>query len=478
MQRPSAGAEIPPPVADGSLVEGLRKALVVGEFAPAAEGVLVSTEGDDLQAAKDIELRLHRLKPASAALVRLFLLEQDVSERSAADALGALGAEAAARLGVLRRVGDRWRATIRLALEGDLWIASDLRSAPLRATHVAGVHRPSETLAKLVVRRPVDSALDIGTGNGIQALLLARHADSVVATDVNERALRFTEFNALLNGVHNIETRAGSFLEPVRDQRFDVVACNPPYVISPERRLQYRDAEIRGDVLSERLVAGLPGALNDGGFASILVSSVPSSDDVLLEPMLWAAATGCSAWVFHLHSETPREAAEWWAGPDGPDALRVWLRWYEAQSITRIAYGAVVLRRQDGSEPWVDGMPLTGGPLGPASDHLERLFAARARLNGSSPARVEWPPDVDLSSTESGATLRMRAGLGLEAELSHEVAPILQELRSGNTVAAALRAAAVDVDIGRQIVHRLAETGFLIPKPETLTASCSSRRRP
>ena len=51
------------------------------------------------------------------------------------------------------------------------------------------------------MREPVGSALDLGTGCGVQALHLAAHARSVVATDVNERALWMTRLNAALNEV-------------------------------------------------------------------------------------------------------------------------------------------------------------------------------------------------------------------------------------------------------------------------------------
>ena len=103
------------------------------------------------------------------------------------------------------------------------------------AQWVAGIHPPSVTLAKLTVRRPVARALDTGTGNGIQALLASRHARAVTATDVNPRALAFGRLNAGLNGVENLELREGSYFEPVEGERFDLLTCNPPYVISPER---------------------------------------------------------------------------------------------------------------------------------------------------------------------------------------------------------------------------------------------------
>src|SRR5690348_4513724 len=70
-------------------------------------------------------------------------------------------------------------------------------------------------LASLTLRRRVERAVDIGTGNGVHALLAARHAGHVIATDINPRALRFTEISAALNGFDNVETRLGSLFEPV-----------------------------------------------------------------------------------------------------------------------------------------------------------------------------------------------------------------------------------------------------------------------
>ena len=55
----------------------------------------------------------------------------------------------------------------------------------------------------------------------------------VVATDVNERALHFTRVSAALNGLLNIETKQGVLFGPVGEERFDLITCNAPYVISP-----------------------------------------------------------------------------------------------------------------------------------------------------------------------------------------------------------------------------------------------------
>ena len=78
-----------------------------------------------------------------------------------------------------------------------------LDGGPQRVTadHVLGISAASTSLAQLTIRDDVGRALDLGTGCGVQALHLARHAGAVVATDVNRRALDVTRFNAALNDV-------------------------------------------------------------------------------------------------------------------------------------------------------------------------------------------------------------------------------------------------------------------------------------
>ena len=82
-----------------------------------------------------------------------------------------------------------------------------------------GISPASTSLAQLTVRDPVGRSLDLGTGCGVQALHLADHSGTVVATDVNARALRITRLNAALNGVDNVVVRDGSLFEPVQGER-------------------------------------------------------------------------------------------------------------------------------------------------------------------------------------------------------------------------------------------------------------------
>ncbi len=83
---------------------------------------------------------------------------------------------------------------------------------------------------------PTDRVLDLGCGWGAVGVAAARSAPRghVVLTDVNRRAARLARQNLERNGVRNAEVRVGPFFEPVRDERFDVIATNPPYRLGRE----------------------------------------------------------------------------------------------------------------------------------------------------------------------------------------------------------------------------------------------------
>src|SRR5436305_6215923 len=61
---------------------------------------------------------------------------------------------------------------------------------------------------------PSKRALDIGTGCGVQALHLTRHATRVTATDSVPRALQLAATGFAVSGV-DVELVRGNFAEPV-----------------------------------------------------------------------------------------------------------------------------------------------------------------------------------------------------------------------------------------------------------------------
>ena len=84
---------------------------------------------------------------------------------------------------------------------------------------------------------------DLGTGTGAIALALAseRPQARVVATDASEPALAVARANARRNEIANVEFRHGSWYAPLRGERFDLIASNPPYIADADPHLAQGD---------------------------------------------------------------------------------------------------------------------------------------------------------------------------------------------------------------------------------------------
>lgn len=312
-------------------------------------------------------------------------------------------------------------------------------------------------LASLTVRRRVERALDIGTGNGVHALLAARHAGSVVATDVNARALAFTEISAALNGIANVETRLGSLFEPVAGEAFDLITCNAPYVISPERRWQYRDAGLPGDEVSRRVVTEAAAHLAEGGFASVLVSWLAESEDEPDERVHdWLEGNGCDAWIIGLSGSDPLDHAAGWnehltTDADAYDAaMDEWGSYFDALGTGWITEGAVILHRRAGDHHIVRADGTDEDELEFASDQVERAFAALAAFaeDGEDAVlerRMRLPDDarfdqqLDRTGAVTSTTLLLDEGTCPEFELELETAEVLTALDGATTLEQAVQ---------------------------------------
>jgi hypothetical protein len=302
---------------DPATARSLRDRLVALGFRPDELRAALGSKEDSTSVDRQLQLR-----PASRGNAA-----GDGGEAGRARARGRSGRRSGgARAAAARRPrrprrartgGDALRAPVRIFPFESYLIASDhparfeTRDAP--ADYVGGVNPTSLTLARLTVPVQVDTALDLGTGCGIQALLLSGRARRVVATDVNPRALEFAAFNAVLNGVDTIETSQGSFFEPVAGEPFDLIVSNPPFMVSPDARFIFRDSGLRGDEVCREVVRGAAASLNDGGFATVLCNWVSAEAERWREaPEAWLEGADCDAWVLHSGSEDPLQYAAVW----------------------------------------------------------------------------------------------------------------------------------------------------------------------
>ncbi|VXB48235.1 class I SAM-dependent methyltransferase [Aeromicrobium sp. 9AM] len=323
---------------------------------------------------------------ALATLVRLFALQVPVDRDRADAALPGL-VEPLVAAGMLDASGGEVRALVDVRPYGDedhdWWIVCDptpgldVRQSPMNAEYVLGISEASSSLAQLTIREPVGRALDLGTGCGVQALHLAQHSREVVATDVNPRALAMARLTAELNGV-DFDVRDGSLFGPVAGETFDLIATNPPFVISPpgSEVLVYRDSGMPGDSVVRHLVENAAAHLNDGGWCQILANWAHRAGTPWQEGLEeWFAGQPLDAWVVQRELVDPAEYVEMWLADAGlagsADYVQRydgWLDWFAEVGIEAVGFGWLSMRKTSAApahrfEEWAGEV---APPVGPA----------------------------------------------------------------------------------------------------------------
>lgn len=545
----SESSSFPPPAATPEQAASLRADLADSGWGVEAVAALL---GEVADAALRREIRLPALRAVRAALAAglapspvavltaLFMLGESVPATALDAALPRTTAAGAAAVGLVGEPDETGcvRALVDLrpheavddAGEVRWWVASDLgelvTGRALAPDHVLGVGGAGLTLAGLTPRTPVRTALDLGCGCGIQTLYLLRHAEHVVATDISARALAFTAFNAALAGVSvtgsdsapgaaseadvkpgpasgsgSLELLRGSLLEPVVGRRFDLIASNPPFVLTPPAvreaglpLMEYRDA---GGPILPGLVAGLAEHLEPGASAVMLGNWEHRGAGSWRDAVAAWLPEGLDAWVIERELQDPVEYATMWLRDGGltperdPEAfdaaLEAWIDDFEARDVRGIGFGYLIVRRpQSPREPWrlLEEVTTSGqGVLGP---HVAEVLEVRERLAGlDDDAVADLRPLLAPDVTEErhlipGAAeptvilLRQGGGLGRTLQASTAVAALAGvadgELSVGQVVSAvaalselnaadalALRAEMVEA------ARHLLSTGFLRP---------------
>ena len=430
----------PPPVVTPEQATSLRADLSESGWGVEAVTTLL---GEAADAALRREIRLPALRSVRASLVAgtdsspvavltaLFMLGEPVLATALDAALPRTGAAGAAVIGLVGEPDEAGYVRARVDLRpheavddaGEIrwWVASDLgelvTGRALAPDHVLGIGGAGLTLAGLTPRTRVRNALDLGCGCGIQTLYLLRHAEHVVATDISERALAFTAFNAALAGVcvtgdpdagsggggGRLELLRGSLLEPVAGRRFDLIASNPPFVLTPPAvreaglpLMEYRDAG--GPVLPE-LVAGLREHLEPGAAAVMLGNWEHRDADSWREAVATWIPEGLDGWVIEREVQDPVEYATMWLRDGGltPErdaegfdaALGAWIDDFEVRGVQGVGFGYLIVHRPLRSrDPWRLLEEVTTSGQGVLGHHVAEVLEVRERLAGLDDAAV------------------------------------------------------------------------------------------
>ena len=424
----------PPPVVTPEQATSLRADLSESGWGVEAVTTLL---GEAADAALRREIRLPALRSVRASLAAgtdsspvavltaLFMLGEPVLATALDAALPRTGAAGAAGIGLVGEPDEAGYVRARVDLRpheavddaGEIrwWVASDLgelvTGRALAPDHVLGIGGAGLTLAGLTPRTRVRSALDLGCGCGIQTLYLLRHAEHVVATDISERALAFTAFNAALAGVcvmgdpdagsggggGRLELLRGSLLEPVAGRRFDLIASNPPFVLTPPAvreaglpLMEYRDAG--GPVLPE-LVAGLREHLEPGAAAVMLGNWEHRGADSWREAVATWIPEGLDGWVIEREVQDPVEYATMWLRDGGltserdaegfDAALGAWIDDFEVRGVQGVGFGYLIVHRPlRPRDPWRLLEEVTTSGQGVLGHHVAEVLEVRERLAG------------------------------------------------------------------------------------------------
>ena len=427
-------SSFPPPVVTPEQAASLRADLSKSGWGVEAVATLL---GEAADAALRREIRLPALRSVRAALAAgtdsspvavltaLFMLGEPVLATVLDAALPRTGAAGAAVIGLVGEPDEAGYVRARVDLRpheavddaGEIrwWVASDLgelvTGRALAPDHVLGIGGAGLTLAGLTPRTRVRNALDLGCGCGIQTLYLLRHAEHVVATDISERALAFTAFNAALAGVcvmgdpdagsggggGRLELLRGSLLEPVAGRRFDLIASNPPFVLTPPAvreaglpLMEYRDAG--GPVLPE-LVAGLREHLEPGAAAVMLGHWEHRGADSWREAVATWIPEGLDGWVIEREVQDPVEYATMWLRDGGltPErdaegfdaALGAWIDDFEVRGVQGVGFGYLIVHRPlRPRDPWRLLEEVTTSGQGVLGHHVAEVLEVRERLAG------------------------------------------------------------------------------------------------
>ena len=447
---------------------------------------------------ENLPTALHRTREANAAnaLARLFLIGASLEESLAKDTLPTAIRETCLDAGLLVSSDGRVRATAVIVPVGGLLVASDafamLGSEDARDFVLPASTHSANYLARVTLRDAVGRMLDLGCGCGIHALLAASHSETVIATDISGAAIRYTEFNAALNGIGNVECRAGDLFMPVAGEHFDLIVCNPPFVPAPGEEFTYRDNPLELDEFCRRLARSAPEYLAEGGCLQMLCESVEIAGENWHERIRsWVHGSGCDAWLLHGLPIAPadyvaRRSQDIVGNKPAPsDSYAAWLSYLQERNVAAVHPGMLVLRRRQGRN-WLHVHNVASDVVRDAGDAVRRGVAACDFLDTVADddallgATLAIAPQLTLDQKFRRADgawrpersiLRMDDGLAMDAEVDVPVMAFLNQLDGSSALGDCIErfAQAVGADHDKlqadllPVVRLLIGRGFLAP---------------
>lgn len=380
-------------------------------------------------------------------LIRAFVLHTPTPEDEFRQQVGSGVFTLCEMAGLWERVAGGVVGSVMLMVDGKTFLLSDHAGARMgaRAMHwVMGIGTSTMKLANSLERRPYGRVLDLCCGAGVQAFIAAPYAREVVAVDQNPRALNYGRFGAAMSKFSNISFRESDCYSAVAGEEFDAIVCNPPYVLTPDRKAYYRDGGLGGDRFAEQVLREAPRYLAEEGTAHVMCD-VAAMDGKSSEERLRGWLDGCGCDVLAI-SAKPMDAATYarnWLRKDGlAEEEKRWVSSFWDLGITGVTNYLVVLRKRTAADShWFRVESFGGEPVGHFGQQVARLIAGEDLLQAGdaaiSAARMQVAADVRMVNAmrvEGGkwvgdsAKLRFAEGLTWEFRIDRETGEALARL--------------------------------------------------
>lgn len=171
---------------------------------------------------------------------------------------------------ILTKVNNGWKSQLRVSsIKDHLFLHSAHPTIGNEAVFLGpdtyrfanAIHQFLSTNNQAIVR-----AVDIGTGSGVGALLLAQALPEaeIIAADINDDALNLARINLAAADSHNIKIVHSDLLEDINGN-FDLIIANPPYLVDATERTYRHGGGALGNALSLKIVDAAIERLNVGG---------------------------------------------------------------------------------------------------------------------------------------------------------------------------------------------------------------------
>jgi hypothetical protein len=191
--------------------------------------------------------------------------------------------------GFVVRMPSGWKSTVRVSSFGvDLFVHS---AFPTTAADSVFFGPDTYRFARAIqhhlqsFKGGIRRAVDIGCGAGVGGVVVARAmlCDEVLLTDINDKALRYSQINAAAAGLPHVVAVKSDILDGV-DGEFDLIVSNPPYLNDPLGRAYRNGGGPLGSALSVRIARCAKSRLSKGG-SLLLYTGAPiiNGNDPFLE---------------------------------------------------------------------------------------------------------------------------------------------------------------------------------------------------